>query len=165
MPVTIRSLLSRGFMTARHWTAGLLAACLTLSPALADIMVSDASIKLGIGARPAAMHGVIMNHGTQDTALVSAKSPSFSRIELHMHEMNEKAMTRMVKAESFALQANGRIELKPAGKHLMLFDFQGQAGETVAVTLIFANGEQKTVTVPTSARGKHKGHMGHHGDH
>lgn len=152
-------------MTTRHWIAGLLAACLTLSPVLADIMVSDARIKLGIGARPAAMHGLIMNHSDTNTALVSAKSPSFSRIELHTLEMNENAMMRMVKVESFGLPANGTIELKPAGKHLMLFDYRGQAGETVAVTLIFANGEQKTVTVPTSARGKHQGHMGHHGGH
>ena len=152
-------------MTTRHGRAGLLAACLTLSPALAEIMVSDARIKLGIGARPAAMHGVIMNHGTKDTALVSAQSASFSRIELHTHEMNENAMMRMVKVESFAMPANGTIELKPAGKHLMLFDYRGQADETVTVTLIFANGEQKTVTVPTSARGKHQGHMGHHGGH
>lgn len=143
------------------WTVGLLVAWMTLTPAMADMMVHKAQIKLGIGDRPAAMHGMIMNHGTTDTALIGAESPAFARIELHTHQTKADGMMRMMQVDSYALPANGTVKLKPGGDHLMLFDYAGAAGDTVAVTLIFANGARKTVSVPTKARGKHKGH--HHG--
>ena len=141
---------------------GLLAISMFFTPAMAEIMVHKAQIKLGIGDRPAAMHGVIMNHGSIDTALTSAESPAFSRIELHTHETDANGIMRMMRVENYALPGNGTINLQPGGKHLMLFDYTGKAGDTVAVTLIFDNGDRKTVSVNTKARGKHKDHSGHH---
>lgn len=154
-------------------SVGLLAAWMTLTPAMAEkmaetmtgIMLHKAQIKLGIGDRPAAMHGVVMNHGTDDDALIGAQSPSFSRVELHTHKTDATGMMRMMQVESYPLPANGMVELKPGGDHLMLFGFTGEAGAVVPITLIFANGERQMVSVPTKARDKHKGHMGHHGGH
>lgn len=162
---TKKSPLSRGFMNKLRWGIGLMAVWLTLSPAMAEVMVSNAQIKLGIGDRPAAMHAVIMNHGDADTALIGAQSPAFSRIELHTHETDGRGMMRMMQVESYALAANGVITLKPGGDHLMLFDYAGKAGDAVDVTLIFANGTRKTVNITPKARGKHKGHMNHHMGH
>lgn len=141
---------------------GLLAISTFFTSAMADIMVHKAQIKLGIGDRPAAMHGMIMNHGSIDTALIGAESPAFTRIELHTHETDANGMMRMMQVDNYALPGNGTINLQPGGKHLMLFDYSGNAGDAVAVTLIFDNGNRKTISVNTKARGKHKGHSGHH---
>lgn len=141
---------------------GLLAISTFFTSAMADIMVHKAQIKLGIGDRPAAMHGMIMNHGSIDTALIGAESPAFTRIELHTHETDANGMMRMMQVDNYALPGNGTINLQPGGKHLMLFDYSGKAGDAVAVTLIFDNGNRKTISVNTKARGKHKGHSGHH---
>ena len=169
LPVTISWLLNRGIMKKMTLCVGLFAACMTLAPAMAEkmvgVMVHKAQIKLGIGDRPAAMHGVIMNHGADDSALIGAQSPAFSRIELHTHETDATGMMRMMQVESYPLPANGMVDLKPGGDHLMLFGFTGEAGKAAMVTLIFTNGERQTVSVPTKARDRHKGHMGHHGRH
>ncbi len=144
----------------------LLALLAALTPAQAEIMVSDAMIKLGIGDRPAAMHGTIMNHGNAATALIGAESPAFHQIELHTHQTDANGMMRMMQVPRYALAVHGAIKLAPGGDHLMLFGFAGQAGETVEVTLKFANGVAKTVSVPTMARAKRKGHANgteHHG--
>ena len=141
---------------------GLLAISIFITPAMAEVMMHNAQIKLGIGDRPAAMHGMIMNHGSSDKALIGAKSPAFSRIELHTHETDANGMMRMMRVDNYALPGNGTINLQPGGKHLMLFDYTGKAGDTVAVTLIFDDGDRKTISVNTKARGKHKGHSGHH---
>ena len=130
------------------------------TPAMADIMVHKAQIKLGIGDRPAAMHGVIMNHGSIDTALIGAESPAFSRIELHTHETDANGMMRMMQVDNYALPAMARLICNPVASISMLFDYTGKAGDTVAVTLIFDNGDRKTISVNTKARGKHKGHSG-----
>lgn len=145
----------------------MLALCAALTPAHAEIMVANAMIKLGIGARPAAMHGTIMNHGDA-TALIGAESPAFHHIELHTHQTDNKGMMRMMQVPRYELAPHGTVKLAPGGDHLMLFGFRGKAGETVEVTLKFANGAAKTVTVPTKARAKHKSQAGdasHHGDH
>ena len=150
-------------------SVGLLAAWTTLSPVIAEtmsgMMLHKAQIKLGIGERPAAMHGVIMNHGADDSALIGAESPAFTRVELHTHKTTPQGMMRMTQVDSYPLPGNGMVELKPGGDHLMLFGFTGEAGSAVPITLIFANGERQTVSVPTKTRNKHKGHMGHHGGH
>lgn len=144
------------------FSLGLLAISTFFTSAMADIMVHKAQIKLGINNRPAAMHGMIMNHGSIDTALIGAESPAFTRIELHTHETDANGMMRMMPVDNYALPGNGTINLQPGGKHLMLFDYSGKAGDAVAVTLIFDNGNRKTISVNTKARGKHKGHSGHH---
>jgi copper(I)-binding protein len=141
----------------------LIAAWMMLTPALADIMVSGAQIKLGIGARPAAMHGVIMNHGEADTALIGAQSPQFERIELHTHDTDANGMMRMRRVDAYKLPANGMARLAPGGDHLMLFGFSGAAGTAAEVTLIFASGARHTIRVPTKMRDKHNGHKGQQG--
>lgn len=123
-------------------------------PAAAGMMVSDARIMLGIGERPGVMHGIIMNHGTGDTALIGADSPAFQRIELHTHEKSADGMMRMRQVDSYDLPQHGSIELAPRGDHLMLFGFRGKIGDTVTVTLRFADGQSKTLDVPTRARQK-----------
>ena len=149
----------------RHWLSAALAAFVFMVPARAEIMVHNAVVNLGIGERPASMHGHIMNKSGRDLQLVAADSAAFDRIELHTHEMSD-GMMRMVKVERYEVPAKGGLMLKAGGEHLMLFGFTGQAGDAVDVTLRFADGTETTVSAPTKARKKHggmsKGH-GHHG--
>lgn len=135
-------------------------------PALAEIMVDEARITLGIGTRPGVMHATIMNHGNSDNSLIGASSSAFSRIELHTHEKSPDGMMRMRRVEGYDLPQNGTLELVPRGDHLMLFGFKGKVGDTVSVTLQFADGQSKRVDVKTRARQKRETHhMGRQNRH
>ena len=131
-------------------------------PAAAEMMVSDARIMLGIGERPGVMHGIIMNHGAADTALIGADSPAFQRIELHTHEKSPDGMMRMRQVEAFALPQHGSVKLAPRGDHLMLFGFRGKTGDVVSVTLHFADAPSTQLEVATKARKKRDNHKGGH---
>ena len=144
--------------------AGVCAAVFSLSPAMAQIMLHDGEIKLGIGQRPAVLHGVVRNHSNAATRLVGANSAAFERIELHTHTKSSDGTMRMHPVEGYDLPAMGKVSLQPAGDHLMLFGFTGRAGDTVSLRLSFADGRSLEFTAPTTARAKHnsmQGHMGH----
>lgn len=155
LPLNLRALAAYAF-----------AAWVVLLPANAGMMVSNAQIKLGIGERPAAMHGTVMNHNDEADKLIGVDSPDFERIELHTHDMDDAGLMRMRQISAYALPSHGKVTLKPGGDHLMLFGFTGKAGETVEVILRFENAAPLSVQVPTKARAKHKGHQkGHHHGH
>ena len=131
-------------------------------PARAEIMAMQPNVKLGIGERPAVMFVMLHNKGAA-TRLVSAASPDFERIELHTHKKNPYGMMRMVQVDDFAVPANGMLALKPGGHHLMLFGFNGQKGENVAVDAEICRWRKRSVSAVPSQRAKSGDKMHHHG--
>ena len=85
--------------------------------------------------------------------LVSASSPSAATIEIHDHLRNaDTGAMAMVKIDSVAVGAGETVELRSGGKHLMLFGVTDLVpGETVALTLTFAEGPVVTLDVPVEA--------------
>lgn len=130
----------------------------------AAVMAHHASLTLGIGDRPAALHVTLMNKTTNTKRLVAAESSAFARMELHTHEKSD-GMMRMVQVDGYDVPAKGKLEMSHGGDHLMGFGFTGQAGDMVTVTLRFADGATLDFTVEAKARKKHGGKMGghHHG--
>lgn len=149
---------------SQKFAAFALAAAFMLGAAQAEIMVSNPAIKLGIGERPAVLHAQIMNHGSEALNLIGATSPAFERIELHTHKTDARGMMRMMQVTRYALPVHGTLSLKPGGDHLMLFGYQGAAGDKVDVTLNFSDGTTTKLSAPTMARQKRgsKPHS-HHG--
>jgi hypothetical protein len=69
--------------------------------------------------------------------ITGVKSPVAKSAEIHSMS-NEGGVMRMRKLEKLELPAGQRVELKPDGNHIMLFDIKRQLrpGETVPITLI-----------------------------
>jgi len=102
----------------------------------------------------------IENPTEHPRTLVAAECADFESVELHATIM-EGELAKMVQQESLLIPAQGRLELKPGGYHLMLINAKHplQAGDHVTLTLRFANAEQHTITATVR---KMAGQMMHH---
>ena len=95
----------------------------------------------------------IENKGTADQ-LVSASSPVAGEVQLHEMSMDGNVM-KMRQVKDIAVPANGTVELKPGGYHLMFLNLKGpfNAGQTVPVKLKFAKAGEVEVKLPVNAVG------------
>lgn len=88
-----------------------------------------------------------------DDALIAARTPIATTVELHdhVHDSASGAMS-MVKVNSVALPAGQTVELKPGGKHVMMFGVTEPltVGQKVDLTLVFASGAEVLVQATVS---------------
>lgn len=92
------------------------------------------------GRTVAAGYVQIRNNGERARALLTAKSPEASRVELHTME-HEEGMMRMRQIDRLDVPAGTTVALEPGGLHLMLFDIEtAQVGNHIPVTLTFDDG-------------------------
>lgn len=93
------------------------------------------------------------NRGAQEAAIVDAKSDAARVVELHevVNENNTMAMRRV---ERFRIPAQGKLELKPGGYHLMFIQLTRvlRAGDKVAITLKFADGTERQIEAEVRRR-------------
>ena len=77
--------------------------------------------------------------------LIGVSSPVAKSAEIHSMS-NAGGVMRMRKLDSLALPAGERVELEPAGNHIMLFDIkrQLQPGEKIPITLIVEERRKRT---------------------
>ncbi|MDH5661117.1 MAG: copper chaperone PCu(A)C, partial [Gammaproteobacteria bacterium] len=87
-------------------------------------------------AKVMAGYMTIDNLSNKDIKILSAKSNSFKRVEIHLTEMKD-GMMRMTKQENLTIKANSHIELKQGGLHMMLMDKLEpiKSGSIIPVTL------------------------------
>ncbi len=90
----------------------------------------------------------IENKGGADQ-LISASSPVAGEMQLHTMTMDGNVM-RMRELKTIDVPANGSVELKPGGLHLMLIDIKSplKAGESVPVKLKFQKAGEVEVKMP-----------------
>lgn len=95
---------------------------------------------------PAGGYVTLHNTGASAVALTGASSPRYGRVMLHQ-STTEGGMGRMSMVEQLAIPARGSVALAPGGYHLMLMQATRavSAGETVSVTLDFADGSHLPV--------------------
>lgn len=139
----------RAFIAAVLLTASHLASA-------ANISVEDAQIRQPMPGRTVtAGYLTLHNHTAADLQLVGASSASFGRTELHQHSHRD-GMMRMEQVSAITVPAKGQVTLAPGGLHLMLFEptAELEPGQSVALTLMFADGGQLAVTVPVVAMPK-----------
>mgnify|MGYP003703826565 FL=1 len=92
----------------------------------------------------------IENKGAADQ-LVSASSPTAGEVQLHEMAMDGNVM-KMRQVKDIPVPANGSVELKPGGLHLMFMNIKAPlaAGETVPVKLKFAKAGEMEVKMPVN---------------
>ena len=127
----------------------------TQTAAAPVISYSDAFVMEPIGGRDMTMGGVSLSVAEAGTRLIAASSPDFGTIELHTMQMVDGKM-QMRQVEGFDIAAGETLTLQRGGNHLMMFDV-GEGvigGETVDLTLEFANGDEAPITlvVPATVR-------------
>lgn len=96
-----------------------------------------------MGGKTSAIYMVIYNQTKQDDRLIAAKTSVADLVEIHETRMENDIM-KMQKVDGVVIPANGKVELKPGGYHIMLINLKQElkAGEKVPVMLIFEkNGE------------------------
>ena len=93
----------------------------------------------------------IENKGAADQ-LVSASSTVAGEVQLHEMSMEGNVM-KMRQVKDIPVPANGSVELKPGGLHLMFMNIKAPlaAGETVTVKLKFAKAGEVEVKMPVNA--------------
>jgi len=98
----------------------------------------------------------IENKGAADQ-LISASSPVAGEVQLHEMAMEGNVM-KMRQVKDIAVPANGAVELKPGGLHLMFMNIKAPlaAGESVPVKLKFAKAGEVEIKVPVNAMGPMK---------
>lgn len=108
-------------------------------------------------ARPAmtgensAVYLLLHNHTANDDELVGASSDVATSVELHESKMVEGSdMMEMTPVASVPLPADGEVEFKPGGLHIMLAGLNRdlKVGDQFDITLTFKSGLILKVTVP-----------------
>ncbi|MGR3434431.1 MAG: copper chaperone PCu(A)C [Shimia sp.] len=157
------TLLSRAAFAAAFATFAL--------PAAAEMVVEDGFARASTpNARAGAAFLRITNTGTEDDTLIAARSDVAQRIELHTHiDIGDGVMQMREVEAGFPIPAGATYEMKRGGDHVMFMGLNESLvqGVEVDLTLVFASGEELTVTVPVDLeRGGAHGHGGHgHGGH
>jgi copper(I)-binding protein len=137
-----------------------LCAALMVSAAHAQIAVEEAWIRATPpGAKTAAGYMVIRADSAD--RLLSVTSPAAERVETHL-TVHEGDVARMREVKGYDVPADGTLELKPGGAHLMFVNIKAplKEGMNVPATLKFQHlGDFKVeFQVRPLAAGEHHGH-------
>ncbi|MCS6881866.1 MAG: copper chaperone PCu(A)C [Oscillochloridaceae bacterium] len=97
-----------------------------------------------------AAYMVLVNRGGAGDRLVSASTDVAEVVELHETKMVDNVMQMAPVTGGIPVPANGQVELKPGGLHVMLIGLKRDlaAGETVRLTLKFERAGEVTVDAP-----------------
>jgi periplasmic copper chaperone A len=134
-------------------------ATLSLSPTRAQaetppVKVSEVWVRTTVpGAKVSAAYMQI--ESAQALKLIKAETPVAGIVELHDSKMKDGVMEMKAEA-AFAIPANQRIELKPNGRHVMLFKLKQpiKPGERVPLTLTFESADKKRRSLTVDAVGR-----------
>ena len=79
------------------------------------------------------------NDGNEAVNLAMVQSSESANLVLHGTQNG-----KMITTDGIAIPANGNVQLKPGGLHIMVFDSAKalRAGERFPLTLMFDNGEK-----------------------
>lgn len=105
-------------------------------------------------ARVAAGYVTLTNNGAAEDTLVSATSPRAARVEIHEMAMEGGMMNMRAVTGGVPLTPGTPVALAPGGLHIMFMDITAPFvdGETVPVTLTFANAPPVTLDFPVRPR-------------
>lgn len=139
-------------MTSRRLILAAAAAVLLPLGALAQstVTVSGVWVRETVpGRNVTAAYATVENPGAADLQIVGASAEVAGRVEMHTMT-REGDMMRMSPVKAITVPAKGKVELKPGGLHIMLFDLKRplKEGETVELTLTTDKGATVKAQAP-----------------
>lgn len=107
-----------------------------------------------LASRPAAAYLTILNKDDRPATLVALETPVAGRAEVH-RTVKKGDVMKMAPAGPIEVPAGGSIRMEPGGYHVMLVDLVRpiEKGETLKLTLRFANASPIAVFVPVLGPG------------
>jgi copper(I)-binding protein len=101
------------------------------------LTISGAWLRAASTGQVTGGYAVFENRSDTPIAVTAVRSPVAKTIELHTVSERD-GMMRMERVDKFMVPAHGKLELKPGGFHLMLFDVTRplNAGDKVALTVV-----------------------------
>ena len=116
------------------------------------LTVTGAWVRESVPGRPTtAAYAVVENPGAKEVILVSATSDAAAKVELH-EMVRSGDMMKMQQVKEIKVPAAGKVELKPGGYHVMLFDLKKPLKEGDEISLTFTTGSGATVKVPATVK-------------
>lgn len=115
------------------------------------IEAHDAWARPAMQGETSAIYLLLHNHTATDDELVSVSTDVAQSAELHESKMVEGTdMMEMVPQDSILLPADGEVEFKPGGLHIMLISLKQdlKVGDKISVTLHFKSGFELPLSVP-----------------
>ncbi|AFB20960.1 copper chaperone PCu(A)C [Rickettsia canadensis] len=97
-----------------------------------------------------AMYFTLVNSRSSSYNLVNISSDIANKIELHQTITDESGISKMVKVDyPFLIADNIKVDFKPGGMHIMLYDLKGplNVGSSFKITFFFDDNTRKTVDV------------------
>lgn len=137
------------------------------SGAHGGVMVENCRIRYIPANEPkAAGYMVIHNHGSEARVLVSLSTDKAEKVEMH-ETLIEGNVAKMRQVKELTIPANGSLEMKSGGYHLMFQKISPDLkfGDSVKLVLNFKDGtkvdvEAKVVSIHEDMDMRHE-HMGH----
>jgi periplasmic copper chaperone A len=119
------------------------------------LVVKDAKVRLSANPAAPSVGYLTIEGGPTADRLISVTSPLVVNIELHDHSMEGGMMKMTPITGGVDVPANGRIEFKEGGKHLMLNTVNPSVkpGMTIQMNFTFASGTILQTMAPVSAPG------------
>lgn len=145
------------------------AAAISTSAIAGDNKVGPLEID-GTWARPSigkagnsAAYMTITNSGDASDTLIAVTTPHAGKTELHTHIRDNDIMRMREVKGGIPVPANGKVELKPGGYHVMLMKLKEpiKKGTMIPLTLTFKNAGDVTVHANIQMSQGMKGHMDH----
>lgn len=128
--------------------------CVIQSTAVAaELQLKQGEVRVPMPGRTVTAGYFTLENTTAATVeLVKASSSAFAKVELHQHIKQDDVM-RMVEVETISIEPGATLVFQPGGLHLMLFEPQVAltVGDTVSVTLHFADNSTKVLELPLTA--------------
>lgn len=129
-----------------------------------DILVREAWVREMPPVSPVtAGYLTLDNKGAAERTLIGGESPYFETVELH-RTVHAEGMASMVQQERITIAPGASLEMRPGSYHMMLIGAKQalKAGDTVPLTLLFADGLKVPVSMPVrkADTGSHDHH--HH---
>ena len=123
------------------------------SAAAAAPAISGAWVRPPMGAGAPAAGYLTITGGSAADALVAAKSPIATSVEIHETMAGGSGMTGMQPVDKIDVAAGATVKLEPGGYHLMLMGVKDMpaAGSTVELTLTFQQAGDVTVQAEVKA--------------
>jgi copper(I)-binding protein len=107
-------------------------------------------------ARPAnagengAVYFVVDNPGSQNDEMVGVTCEAAQQAQMHLSEMDSNGVMTMKMQSSVPVPAQGQVEFKPGGYHIMLIGMKQNLapGDTLHLAVTFKNAGQIALDVP-----------------
>ncbi|GIL18276.1 MAG: hypothetical protein BroJett040_20270 [Oligoflexia bacterium] len=112
-----------------------------------DIVVEDHYIRMmPPGSENTAAFMKLKNKGSKDAELVGGESDLSASVEVHGHRQ-EGNVFKMVQVDKIVVPAQGEIELKPGGFHIMFMKLKKDLKENqqAKFTLVFADKSKRDI--------------------